>query len=125
MNQIVDWEQIAEEEQQRLAALEKKSAVKRWAKYPRPNPFTEVYGYGSTLYKLRGDMDNYELTPITRRDAARNYYKILQTVQNKPLMRLRQRLIKATQAGNNLEANKISKQMRFYTKEDQETGMED
>lgn len=125
MKQVIDWEQLEAEELERLALLEKKSAVKRWAKYPVPNPFTQAYGYGSTLYKLKGDMDNHELTPITRNDAARNYYKIIRNIHDKPLMALRERLIRANQAGDIKAVSNITKQMRDYLKQDQETGMED
>jgi hypothetical protein len=120
--QLIDWEQLEAEEMQRMAELEKKSAVKRWATYPRPNPFSEAYGYGSTLYKLKGDMNNHELTPITRAAAARNYASILRKINDKPLMALRSRLIRATQAGDITESIKVTKQMRDYLTDDVETG---
>lgn len=122
LQQPVDWEQLADEELQRLARLEQLSSSKRWAKYPRPNPFSNMYGYGSTLYKLRGDMDNATLTPNTRKAAAKAYYGILTKVQDSKLMAMRERLIRAAQAQNRYEVAKISAQMKAYAKEDTETG---
>lgn len=120
--QPIDWEQLAEEELQRLAKEEQLSSSKRWAKYPRPNPFSNMYGFGSTLYKLKGDMDNETLTPNTRKAAAKAYYAILRKVKDTKLMAMRERLIRAAQSENRYEVARISAQMKDYAGEDKETG---
>jgi anaerobic selenocysteine-containing dehydrogenase len=120
--QTIDWEQLADEELQRLAKEEQQSSSKRWAKYERPNPFSNMYGFGSTLYKLKGDMDNETLTPNTRKAAAKAYYEILRKVSDTKLMAFRERLIRAAQSENRYEVAKISAQMKDYAGEDKETG---
>lgn len=119
----IDWEQFKAEELENIARLEREDSVRRWAKYPRPNPFSQAYGYGSTLYKLKGDMGNSALTPITRKQAAKAYYKILKNIQDKELMSLRQRLMQASRASDELWIHRITQQMRDYLGEDRETGL--
>lgn len=123
MGQVIDWEQLEAEELERLARLEQASSLKRWRKYPRPNPFWHAYQYGSTLYKLKGDMDNHTLTPLTRKRAAEAYYKILRNIQDRPLMALRERLSKASQAGDELAIDRITKAIRYHERADLETGL--
>jgi hypothetical protein len=120
--QPIDWEQLADEELQRMAKLEQLSSSKRWAKYPRPNPFPELYGYGSTLYKLKGDMENHTLTPITRAEAAKAFYKILRNLQDKKLMKMRVELIDAAKAEDGRAVARISAKMKIHLGEDPETG---
>lgn len=118
-----DWEQLEAEELQRIARLERDESARRWAKYPRPNPFWQAYGFGSTLYKLKGDADNPMLSPLTRKQAHDGVAKIIRQIQDKKLMSLRQRLIRASIAQDERAIAHITQQMRDYTQEDRETGL--
>jgi hypothetical protein len=119
----IDWEQFEAEELEKLARMELQDSARRWAKYPKPNPFSQAYGYGSTLYKLKGDMDNPRLTPLTRREASKAIAKITRQLKDKQLMGLRERLIKASRAGDEQAIHRITQTMRDYLGEDRESGI--
>ncbi len=61
------------------------------------------------LNKKRKD---YSLPEELRLSAERAYHKVKKQMKNPRLMKTRQRLIKAVQAGDYVEANKIEKEIR-------------
>jgi len=81
-----------------------------------------MYGRSGELAQLNRDRNNPHLDRFTRMQADRAHTKIVAQLKDKKLMGMRERLIKATLAGDQYEARKIEQQMRAYTKEDQETG---
>jgi hypothetical protein len=84
---------------------------------------TKAYGWEGTLHKLNADRNDITLPANRRRAAARNHAKILRQLQDKHLMSLRQRFIKASQAGDATMQDMIAKEMRYYLHEDTETGL--
>jgi lipopolysaccharide biosynthesis regulator YciM len=81
-----------------------------------------MYGRAGDLLKLNRDRNNPELSMFQRKQADEAHAKIVRQLKNKPLMRMRLRLINATRAGDLEEAAKIQIGMRALMKEDQETG---
>lgn len=81
-----------------------------------------MYGRAGDLAKLNKDRNNPDLPRITRLRADRAHAVIVEQLKDKKLMRMRERLINATRAGDPYEARKIQIAMRAYKKEDQETG---
>lgn len=70
-----------------------------------------LHGRLTTLMKLNEDRNNPELGAFTRLSADKAHYKISQQLKDKKLMSLRERLIKASQAGDKYEMWKISNLM--------------
>lgn len=82
-----------------------------------------MYGRTGELSRLNKDRNNPSLGKLTRRRADMAYRKIAQQLKDRKLMLMRERLIKATVAGDQAEANKIQLQMRAYEGNDPETGV--
>jgi hypothetical protein len=78
-----------------------------------------MYGRAGDLLKLNRDRNNPELSMFQRKQADEAHAKIVRQLKNKPLMRMRLRLINATRAGDLEEAAKIQIGMRALMKEDQ------
>jgi hypothetical protein len=81
-----------------------------------------MYGRAGDLAKLNRDRNNIQLPNIVRLRADRAHATIVAQLKDKKLMRLRERLINATRAGDEYEARKIEIAMRAHRQEDQETG---
>lgn len=85
--------------------------------------YTHCYGREGQLGRLNRERNDYNL-PYHRRHAAnKTLAKIIKQCSDKRLMAMRERLIKATQAGDYFEAGKIGQQMRAYLGEDLESGV--
>jgi hypothetical protein len=82
-----------------------------------------MYGREGELYKLDRQRKDASLPKQRRQAADRAFKKIAAQLADKQLMAQRIRLIKAAQAGDELEQHKITRQMRDYLGEDQETGI--
>lgn len=82
-----------------------------------------MYGRAGELDRLNRDRNDPKLPKFVRQQADKAHAKIVEQLKDKKLMRMRERLIKATQAGDQHETDKIQKQMREYTGEDKETGV--
>lgn len=80
------------------------------------------YGRGRELKRLYEQIHDASLPPRRRLAADRTRAKIMDQLRDRRLMGLRERLIKATQAGDQLEQHRITAQMRDYLGEDRETG---
>lgn len=81
-----------------------------------------MFGRAGELLKLNRDKNNYSLPKFVRQQAAKAHAKIAKQIKDKHLMRMRLRLINAMKARDEDEAHKIEQSMRFYLKEDRETG---
>lgn len=82
-----------------------------------------MYGRTGDLAKLNKDRNNPALPKFVRLQADKAHAKIVDQLKDKRLMRMRERLINATRAGDLNEATKIQRQMKAYQKQDQETGV--
>lgn len=82
-----------------------------------------MYGRLGELTKLNDDRNNPRLSRFVRSQADKAHRKIVEQMKDKKLMRMRLRLIRATQAGDNVEALKIQAAMKAYEKADRETGV--
>lgn len=74
----------------------------------------QLYGRLTTLKKLTKDRDNPNLHPFVRLQADKAIEKIKSQIKDRPLMAMRERLIKATRAGDLHEVWKIENQIRAY-----------
>lgn len=81
-----------------------------------------MYGRETQLTKLNEDRNNPKFGPFTRLQADKAHRKITSQLKDKKLMGMRERLIRATIAGDSYESSKIQMMMRDYTRQDQETG---
>ena len=81
-----------------------------------------MYGRAGDLEKLNRDRNNPRLSRFVRQQADKAHATIVAQLRDKKLMRMRERLINATRAGDNDEARKIEIGMRVYEKKDRETG---
>lgn len=84
---------------------------------------TKAYGWEGTLLRLNRDRHNYDLPASTRQKADETYWGIIEKLKDRTLMGLRERLIKASLAGDLEAQNKIAKEIRAYSYEDPETGL--
>lgn len=73
-----------------------------------------MYGRLTTLNLLKQVRDDYTKHPFTRMQAARSIAKIKEQMRDKNLLQMRERLIKATQAGDQHEVWKIENQIKAY-----------
>lgn len=85
---------------------------------------SKYHGREGQLTKLKAMMNNDTLSPAKRRAASENFYKIIAQCNDKKLMEMRHRLMKAAQAGDREWVARISAEMRLYLKEDPESGGE-
>ena len=83
---------------------------------------TKAYGWEGALTKLNADRNDYDKPRGVRIAADKAHAKILRNLEDTELMGMRERLIKATQAGDYEAIKRITQQMRAYNHEDQETG---
>lgn len=81
-----------------------------------------MYGRDGELKRLNNDRNDPTLSRFTRKQADKAHSKIVAQLKDHKLMGMRERLIKATKAGDPYEAKKIETEMRAYTGEDRETG---
>lgn len=81
-----------------------------------------MYGRTGELKRLGRDRNDYTLSKLVRKRANEAFVKIVRQMRDKKLMSLRQRLIRATQAGDQGASHRIQLQMRDYIKQDKETG---
>jgi hypothetical protein len=81
-----------------------------------------MYGRAGELARLNNDRNDPKLSKFVRQQADKAHQKIVNQLKDRKLMGLRERLIRATQAGDQYEARKIETEMRAYTGEDRETG---
>jgi hypothetical protein len=84
---------------------------------------TRAHGWEGTLKRHSRDRNNVNLSPSVRLAADKAYKKIVAQLNDKHLMSQRERLIRASQAGDARAIDRISKQMRDYLKQDLETGL--
>lgn len=82
-----------------------------------------MYGRTGDLAKLNADRNNPGLPKHVRHQADKAHAKIVEQLKDKKLMGLRERLIRATRAGDMKAASKIEQEMRAHTGEDRETGV--
>jgi hypothetical protein len=73
-----------------------------------------LYGRLTTLNKLKDMRDNPEIHPHHREGAAKAMERIKTQLKDKKLMKLRERLIKATIAGDLHESWKIENQIKAH-----------
>jgi hypothetical protein len=76
----------------------------------------QLYGRLTTLNKLRAVRDDGSKPKHVRRGADKSMYKIMAQLKDRKLMAFRERLIKATIAGDKYEVWKIENRMRAYEK---------
>lgn len=81
-----------------------------------------MYGRTGDLTRLNRDRNNPALSGFVRLQADKAHAKIVRQLKDKTLMRMRERLIYATRAGDMTEARKIEIAMHAHEKKDQETG---
>lgn len=81
-----------------------------------------MYTRAGELAKLNRDRNNPDLPKFVRLQADRAHAKITEQLKDRKLNEFRERLIRATRAGDQKEARKIELQIRDYTGEDRETG---
>ena len=88
-------------------------------------PYTvdQMYGRSKDLAELNKARNNPELNKFTRTLADKSHYKITQQLKDKKLMSLREQLIRAARARDQVAEDRIQKQMREYTQENKETGL--
>lgn len=82
-----------------------------------------MHGREGELYKLDQQRKDILLSKDHRQAADRAFKKIASQLADRKLMDMRMRLIGAARAGDELEQHKITRQMRDYLGEDQETGI--
>lgn len=73
-----------------------------------------LHGRLTTLNRLNRDRNNPNLDAFTRNQADKAHKKITEQLKDKKLMALRERLIRAAQAGDKHAVWKISNQMREH-----------
>lgn len=73
-----------------------------------------MYGRMTTLKRLKAARDDYSRHPIRRMQADRALRKIMAQLRDRRLMRLRERLIKATKYGDQRAAWKIENEILAY-----------
>lgn len=81
-----------------------------------------MYGREGQLKKLNNDRNNPKLSRIVRERADRARLKIINQLEDKELMGMREQLMRATQAGDSEASRKIQLRMRDYLGEERETG---
>lgn len=81
-----------------------------------------MFGRAGDLKKLNDDRNNPLLSNVQRQQADKAHTKIVEQLKDKKLMRMRERLIRATRADDQEAAMKIQLQMRDYLGEEKETG---
>jgi len=84
---------------------------------------TKAYGREGQLDKLNRERNNYAKQPWQRRKADETYRKIVGQINDKKLMAMRERLMKAAIAGDLVAQAQIQQQMKYYLGEDIETGL--
>lgn len=82
-----------------------------------------MYGRAGELKRLNNDRNNYSLPKFVRKQAAKAHAIITKQIKDKKLMRMRLRLIGAVKARDEHEIHKIEQLMRFYLRQDRETGI--
>lgn len=82
-----------------------------------------MHGRAGELAKLNADRNNPVLTKFERSQADKAHRKITEQLKDKKLMSMRSRLIRAAQANDLVEQDKIARSMKAYQHEDQETGL--
>lgn len=81
------------------------------------------FGRQGELEQLNRDRNNPGLDKYTRKRAEDALKTIIDQLNDRKLMDMRLRLIRAAQAGDLIEQDKIAKQMKAYNHEDLETGL--
>lgn len=81
-----------------------------------------MYGRAGELERLNRDRNNPKLSKFQRKMADEAHANIVRQMKNKPLMRMRLRLINATRAGDLYVSGKIQEAMKAYQRQDRETG---
>lgn len=84
---------------------------------------TRAHGWEGILLRNAQAKNDYTQPRHIRNAADRAIKKIERQLADKRLMGMRERLMKATSAHDESEIIKITKSMRAYNKEDQETGL--
>lgn len=84
---------------------------------------THESGRGGELVRLNTERNDATLPQWRRRSADKAIGTIAEQLKDAPLMRMRRRLIHASRANDETEVIKITKCMREYLGEDQETGL--
>lgn len=84
---------------------------------------SQYYGRTGELEAYRAEMKNFNVPYSRRKAAAQSFYKIIAQCNDKKLMSMRQRLIRAAQAGDREWVGRISFQMKKYLGEDAESGI--
>lgn len=84
----------------------------------------ETYDHGrhGELARLNRERGDESLSIARRLQADKAHSKIVSQLRDKKLMALRERLIRAAQAGDREAVARITAQMKDYTKEDRESG---
>lgn len=80
-----------------------------------------MYGREKQLYQLNKDRNDPTKPMVARKWADAAHRKIVNQLKDRKLMAMRERLIKATRAGDKLEMNKIQAAMKAHEKQDRET----
>ncbi len=82
----------------------------------------KAFGREGQLAKLNRTRNDYTKSVFVRQMADTTFKKIQRQLEDKKLMAMRERLIKAAEANDEYEMVKIQQQMRAYEGEDMETG---
>jgi hypothetical protein len=91
----------------------------------KPTDITwETYEAGrhGELTRLNRERNDITLSSERRLAADKAHAKIVGQLRDTKLMALRERLIRAAQAGDTVAVAKVTAQMKDYTNEDRETG---
>ena len=81
------------------------------------------YGRHGELKRYTDDMNNKALPAWKRYRADKARQTVWQQLKDGRLMRLRERLIRASQAGDDIEVARIGLQMQDYLQQDRESGI--
>ncbi len=83
----------------------------------------KAHGREGELAKLNSVRNDPTKPNWLRANADKNHAKIVAQLKDKKLMLMRERLIKAAQAGDAPAQARIQMEMRYYLGEDTETGL--
>lgn len=84
---------------------------------------TNEYGRAGDLAKLNAVRNDPTKSKFVRNQADNSHRVIVEQLKDRKLMGLREQLIKAARAGDLEAQDRIARQMKAYSKEDQETGL--
>lgn len=82
-----------------------------------------MYGREAQLRQLKKVINDPNKPKFVRHRADQAYKKIVEQLRDPKLMALRERLIKATRAGDGRATDKITKLIREYEGEERESGL--